>query len=139
MPQFRVRKLNPTFSSAGLWTYFYKLWRKMSWTFLVCNHTYILYKISLVQYTNKICRKSFIHSLWGISNTLSCFCDLQMKYNQVVPSGGHYLWLTVTNRFGLSSPSTVTNRFLKIFETTEVPESNAEISALKKNPYACPH
>lgn len=56
----------------------------------------------------------------------SCFCDLQMKYNQQVPSGGLYLSLTVTNRFGLSSSSVVTNRFLKIFETTEVLESNAE-------------
>lgn len=68
----------------------------------------------------------------------SCFCDLQIKYNQEVPSGGYYLSLTVTNRFGLSSPSVVTNRFLKIFEKTEVPENNAEIFSVKKNPYACP-
>jgi len=61
-----------------------------------------------------------------------------MNYNQEVPSGGHCLSLTMTNSFGLSSPGIVTNRFLKIFETTKVPDNNAEIFAVKKNPYPCP-
>lgn len=85
-----------------------------------------------------MCSKSFIHSLWGISKMPHCIRDLQMKYSQEVPRGAHYLSLTVTNRFGLSSPSVVTNGFLKIFETTEVPGSSAEIFAVKRIPYACP-
>lgn len=110
----------------------------MSQTFFLCNYSYIFYRISILQYTNKMCSKSLIPSLWGISNMPYCICDLQMKSCQEVPRGAHYLSLTVTNRFGLSSPSVVTNGFLKIFQTTEVPGSSAEIFAVKRNPYACP-
>lgn len=49
----KVRKINPTFSSVGLRAYLHQLWRKTSQTHLVCNHMYVLYKTSLVQYRNK--------------------------------------------------------------------------------------
>lgn len=114
----------------------HKLWGKNVTNLFSLRLLFVLYRISILQYKNKTCSESLIHSLWGISNTPYCFCDLQMKYSQV-PRGAHYLSLMVTNSFGLSSPSVVTNGFLKIFKTTEVPESSAEIFAVTRNPYAC--
>lgn len=66
---FRVKKLKLMFYLVGLW-YFHKLWRKMSQIFLICHRTYIVYKISLVQYTNKICRMSFIRSVGNFKYVL---------------------------------------------------------------------